>query len=371
MPDPSARILVVDDTPENIDIIRETLKGDYRLRVAKDGPTALNIVARHPPDLILLDIMMPGMDGHEVYRRLQRLPGGDEIPVIFVTALADEHNESLGLGMGAADYIGKPIVPAVLRARVRSQLALLEARRALRAHNERLEWERELIEETVSRMRQDRDFDPRHLRMETLSPDRISGDLVLSSFGPDGGQYVLLADFTGHGLPAALGAPLVVQMFYSLSRRGEALAAILEAINEEMVRRFPTHLFMAAAAVGVDPGRRRVQLYNFGQPPILWWEDGETHRLPSQHPPLGITTLGFPSAGWRSLAPSTRLYLFTDGLYETPDCAGEPFGMARLEALLQALADDEQTPAGVLGTVRGHACRDHILDDMTLVEISL
>jgi putative two-component system response regulator len=121
------KILIVDDTPENIQVLMEILKADYRLVAAINGKKALKLAAVNPPpDLILLDVMMPEMDGHEVCRRLKSDPHTAEIPVIFVTALADEQDEERGLDLGAVDYITKPIKPALLRARVRNHLKLKE-----------------------------------------------------------------------------------------------------------------------------------------------------------------------------------------------------------------------------------------------------
>ncbi|MBY5992595.1 two-component system response regulator [Ferrimonas balearica] len=117
-------ILVVDDTPENIDVLVGILRPHYQLKVALNGPTALKIVQQSPPDLILLDIMMPEMDGLEVCRRLKASPLSSPIPVIFVTALGEVQDEAAGLALGAVDYITKPVNGAVVLARVATHLAL-------------------------------------------------------------------------------------------------------------------------------------------------------------------------------------------------------------------------------------------------------
>jgi putative two-component system response regulator len=125
-------VLVVDDTPENIDILNGVLNQDYRIKVAINGPRALEIArSGAPPDLILLDVMMPGMDGHEVCRQLKSQDSTRNIPVIFVTARNEVEDEELGFELGAVDYITKPISPATVRARVRTQLALYDQNRAL------------------------------------------------------------------------------------------------------------------------------------------------------------------------------------------------------------------------------------------------
>ena len=121
---PRQTILVVDDTETNVDILVDTLESDYDVSVAMDGVSALEIAAAEPPKLILLDIMMPDMDGFEVCRRLKADQATKDIPVVFITAMGEVENETKGFELGAVDYIHKPISPPVVKARVRSILSL-------------------------------------------------------------------------------------------------------------------------------------------------------------------------------------------------------------------------------------------------------
>ena len=133
-------ILIVDDTPDNIMLLSRLLKDRYNTKVANNGSLALQIAQSTPGlDLILLDVMMPGLDGYETCRQLKANPVTADIPVIFLTAKNQVEDEAMGLSLGAVDYIAKPISPPILFARVATQLTLLEARRQLQAHNENLE----------------------------------------------------------------------------------------------------------------------------------------------------------------------------------------------------------------------------------------
>jgi len=132
-------ILIVDDTEMNIDLLIEALGDTYEIMVALDGPTALEHLNDHKPDLILLDIMMPGMDGFEVCQRIRQNPEKANVPIIFVTALNESVDEQRGLDMGAVDYIIKPINPAIVKARVRNHLELKLAREILKDENLELE----------------------------------------------------------------------------------------------------------------------------------------------------------------------------------------------------------------------------------------
>ena len=138
---PKPTLLVVDDTPDNLVLLTEVLRHDYRVKVATDGATALDLLRASHPALVLLDIMMPGMDGYEVCRQIKQDPKTAHIPVIFLTAKAEIDDECRGLDLGAADYLTKPVVPRIVKARVRTQLALRASADFLRDQNAFLEQE--------------------------------------------------------------------------------------------------------------------------------------------------------------------------------------------------------------------------------------
>ncbi|HZV67258.1 MAG TPA: two-component system response regulator [Telluria sp.] len=133
-PAPLPLVLAVDDEASNLQLLRQVLQDQYRLLFAKDGPRALELARQELPDLILLDVMMPGMTGYEVCAALKAQPATEAIPVIFVTALTDTDDELEGFAAGAVDYITKPVSPPIVRARVRTHLSLvsMEALRASR-----------------------------------------------------------------------------------------------------------------------------------------------------------------------------------------------------------------------------------------------
>ncbi|WP_218581301.1 HD domain-containing phosphohydrolase [Pseudomonas sp. L13] len=136
MTEPRPTLLLVDDEPTNLQVLRHTLQEDYRLLFAKDGSKALALAHSEQPDLILLDIMMPEMSGYEVCKTLKQSLATMRIPVIFVTALAEESNEQKGFDLGAVDYISKPFSPGIVKARVRTHLSLVqtETLRSTRLH---------------------------------------------------------------------------------------------------------------------------------------------------------------------------------------------------------------------------------------------
>ncbi len=146
MPDPAtpakSTVLVIDDSPDNLTLMSGLLKGVYKVKVANHGQIGLKVaLSAQPPDLILLDIMMPDMDGYEVCRRLKANPATRDIPVIFLTARSEVEDEEKGLSFGALDYVTKPVSPAILLARVATQLALKASADFLRDKNDYLEQE--------------------------------------------------------------------------------------------------------------------------------------------------------------------------------------------------------------------------------------
>ncbi len=133
-------ILIVDDMPINLQVLSDFLKSDYHIKVATAGAKTIEIaLSPNPPDIILLDIIMPEMDGLEICRRLKDNPETADIPIIFITAKGAAEDEMLGLELGAADYISKPFHPAVVKARIRTQLELKEYRCRLKQMNRELQ----------------------------------------------------------------------------------------------------------------------------------------------------------------------------------------------------------------------------------------
>ncbi|WP_373973893.1 response regulator [Chitinibacter sp. SCUT-21] len=133
-------LLIVDDTPTNLALLNAILKDQYKLRIATHGQLALELAQREPiPDLILLDVMMPDMDGIEVCQRLKANPITADIPIIFLTAKTQESDEVIGFEAGAADYIHKPLMPVIVQTRIRTHLQMQDLKTALKLHNQTLE----------------------------------------------------------------------------------------------------------------------------------------------------------------------------------------------------------------------------------------
>src|ERR1700745_392092 len=205
-------ILIVDATPANIGAISGALRDSYKTKVATDGQKALALAsAEVKPDLILLDVMMPGMDGYEVCSRLKSDPATREIPVIFLTGQTAAEDETRGFEVGAVDYVHKPFSPAVVKARVRSHILLREARAQLASQllavNNELEMARQIqlsiLPHSLPKL-PGLDIAARFIPMTS-----VAGDFYDFIQIDDTHLGMLIADVSGHGLPSALIASML------------------------------------------------------------------------------------------------------------------------------------------------------------------
>lgn len=375
-------LLVVDDTPENITVLRAILYADYVVRPAINGTLALRLAkVEPPPDLILLDIMMPEIDGLEVCRRLKADQKTRDIPVVFVTAKSEVDDELQGLALGAVDYITKPINPAIVLARVKTHLSLKQMRQELTLKNAELEeknhalnHEREMVETIVLKMRSAQQFDARGLRYLVSSVEETNGDILLSAYDAMGRQVVLVGDFTGHGLPAAIGGPLVSYIFYTMVQKRCTLLELITEINQVLHNQLPTGVFMVSCTLEITPERHQVTLLNAAIPDPLLVRAGEiVTRYGSDTFPLGIVPdlkLN-PELVTLAVVPGDRLYVFSDGIIEATSTTGEMFNMERLEALLLQVQSKNLPLATVLETLDDFCATQCHDDDITLVEVQI
>ena len=337
MASPPARLLIVDDDVSILQTLSALLKDDYHVSVAKSATLALKqIQSQQPPNLILMDVMMPQISGIEMCRQLQADPQTRDIPVIFITSLSTAQDESEALEAGAVDFITKPISPANVRLRVGLHIQLQQQRAALAEKNQSLESEREQISQILEKMHSRYTPDTSRLTYVSESVERNSGDIVLALNTPRG-YYCLVGDFTGHGLPAAVGGPALARVFMdSIQRACFSPSQLLQQLNYELFCLLPANVFLCAVFVYLDPLSRTASVWNAGLPPQFILGNGIT-PIESTSPPLGIsieTTPLTPSVQL-SLNREQQLFLYTDGLAEiTPPDSVEMFGEERIKTWL-------------------------------------
>ena len=271
--DEKKTVLLVDDTPANIQVANSILKDTYKIRIATNGAKALELANVTPaPDLILLDVMMPEMDGYEVCTRLKMAADTRDIPVIFLTGQTEIEDETRGFEVGAVDYIHKPFSPAVVQARVRTHLVLRGIReqlaRQLLTIQKELETARQIqlsiLPADVPKM-EGLDIAARYIPMTS-----VAGDFYDFIIVDEKHLGILVADVSGHGMPAALIASMLKIALAAQVPHAADPAQVLLGLNQALCGKFEHH-YITAAYLFVDMQKRSLTYAGAGHPPLLVW----------------------------------------------------------------------------------------------------
>ena len=339
---PQSTILVVDDSPINLQVLVRTLHGSgHRILAAKDGHTALEIARRARPDLILLDVMMPDMDGFEVCRAIKSDVGTQETLVIFLSALGEVSDKVSGLKLGAVDYITKPIQAEEVLARVETHLTRQFLERELRRSRDSLD--RELASAADMQRLLLPPALPRHPSVDFVSYYRTSrhagGDYYdVLPLGPD--RYgIMVADVSGHGAPAAIVMAMIRAVLHTHPAPDDP-PAVLHQMNLHFRYLWGCGIFATAVYGVLDAARGRIRVSCAGhQPPLLAEGSGSVLPLPVDAVvPLLLMELGTVPCTEHALSPGDRLLFYTDGITEREAPDGEMFEEFRLTSLLARIA---------------------------------
>jgi sigma-B regulation protein RsbU (phosphoserine phosphatase) len=369
------RVLIVDDVKANVDVLVQALRDEYKLSVALDGEKALEAVEKSPPDLVLLDIVMPGIDGYEVCRRLRAAEATRELPVMFLSSLEDVKDKARGFEVGGNDYLTKPFEVLEVRARVRSLLKAKAYADAVKAAAEReLRVAREiqmgLLPADVPARTAGTGLDVHAV----LEPARhVGGDLYDVIRLADDRLLVVLGDVSGKGIPAALFMAVTMTLLRSAARQCASPDEILRRVNDELVEQNPRSMFVTMQCMLFEPAKRRVTCASAGHHGAALLSPGAPPRLAfsSSGRVLGIMPDNDVASETLELQPGETLVLFTDGVSEAYDPAQELYGEERLLAHLAARpgSDARDTALGVLEAVREHAAGAKQSDDITVVAV--
>ncbi|MBF0141085.1 MAG: SpoIIE family protein phosphatase [Magnetococcales bacterium] len=243
--------------------------------------------------------------------------------------------------------------------------------RQVRWQRDKLSYERSFIEEIIHRMRASGRFNPYCLRFVLAPVEKTAGDLLLSALRPDGGQHVMLGDFTGHGLTAALGGPLVSDIFYAMTAKGIPMGEIMCEINAKLHKKMPTGMFMAACFLELDPQRRTLQAWNCSMPEMLLYQKNIlVNRVASENMALGI--IGNPSfqAVTLDFQQGCRIIAFTDGAVEVSDPDGDFLDQEAIEGILTQIVTTGQDLSVLTRALEAYRSRHKQADDITIVELS-
>jgi sigma-B regulation protein RsbU (phosphoserine phosphatase) len=378
--DEKKTLLLVDDTPANIQVVNSILTGTYKIRIATNGAKALELANVIPsPDLVLLDVMMPEMDGYEVCTRLKMAAGTRDIPVIFLTGQTEIEDETRGFEVGAVDYIHKPFSPAVVQARVRTHLLLRGIReqlaRQLLAIQKELETARQIqlsiLPAEVPKM-ECLDIAARYVPMSS-----VAGDFYDFIIVDEKHLGILVADVSGHGMPAALIASMLKIALAAQVTHAADPAQLLLGLNEALCGKFQHH-FVTAAYLFVDMLKHTLSYAGAGHPPLLLWgRSSERVRAVLEN---GLFLGKFPQATYSSVELPLRAgdwgLLYTDGIPETTNHSQIEFGAERFKEFLetqQSTSVDHFADRLLeeLSQWRARDSDDDLDDDITFVTIHM
>ena len=345
------------------------------LLVAQNGQEAWELFAAHRPDLVVSDIMMPVKDGLKLAADIKEK--NRAVPVIFTTAFNDIQYLHQAINLGIDGYVLKPIdLEKLMEALAKGAEPVLQARQLaankamLEAYHEAAEEERYLVAELMQRMMRPENLKDPHLHYWLQPTEVVSGDLVATYRARNDRFYLMLADSTGHGLPAALNLLPINHIFYSMAGKGLPISLIVEEMNWAVKEQSPADRYVAALLAAIDPHNRVIEIWNGGIPPaLLISQEGQVvHAFKSVNLPLGILD--------RTFAARTEVYqwqesggqfmVHSDGLAEAENEQGESFGAERLVATLLA-APPAGRLAAVQAAVKEHLGSRHAFDDMTLL----
>lgn len=375
------RILVAEDSAADRLLLAQLVRRlGHEVRSVENGERAVAVFARWRPQLVLLDALMPVMDGFEAARRIKHLAGETLVPIIFLTALNEEQALVQCLEAGGDDFLAKPYSAAILAAKIRTmvrlhrlQATLVAQRDQITAHHQRLLNEQRLAKRVFDRVVHAGCLGARHIRYRQSPFALFSGDLLLADTTPAGDLHVLLGDFTGHGLPAAVGAMPLAEAFYGMTARGHGLSQTVRELNSRLKDILPVEMFCCALVLSFSVRHMAVEIWNGGMPEAyrLSASGALLGTVASRHLPLGIVDAAQfdDSSEVLPLLAGERLLLFSDGVLDCVNAEQQRFGVERLRQVLAA----NHTPATLLDDILLAVERfgGRPADDLSLCDISM
>lgn len=369
-------ILIVDDEPFNIDFLEQELQDlGYQTRSASNGLEALQLLKDQPPDLVLLDIMMPGIDGFEVLTRIKAEIQTRHIPVIIISAMSDMGSVVRGIELGAEDYLPKPFDEVLLRARISSAIEKKQLRDLEQAYLRSMEKELEIGHQIQS------GFLPGELPKNDgwelnafFRPAReVAGDFYDGFELPDGKLVLTLGDVADKGVGAALFMALYRSLLRSslsnlmqLDDPGNKLIRAVAHTNDYVSATHEMALFVTLFISILDPETGRLSYINAGHNPPVLLQNGTHTLIKRTSPALGIFEGQKFSADHLLLSPGDKLIVYSDGLEDVRNANGDLYGSERL---LDSFLQKGVTVEKIIKQIDQFMGEEPQYDDLTLLTV--
>lgn len=370
-------ILIADDSDSDRLILKTLLRRlGHEVLDAANGQEAVALFRTGSPDIVLLDALMPAMDGMEAARQIKQLAGERLVPLIFVTSLSEAEGLAQCLEAGGDGFLSKPYNRLMIKAKINAfnrmrlmHQALSDQRDLMHGRNRQLLEEQHVARRVFDNVAHTGCLNAANIRYHASPLSVFSGDVLFASPRPAGGMLVFAGDFTGHGLPAAIGAMPVAETFYGMANKGFDGADILREINQKLVSILPKDMFCCAVMVEADFALNHLNIWNGGLPD-LWLMRSSTERfiLPSRHLPLGILSADQFKADMETIRsqPSDRLLLMTDGVLECTNDEGELFGEQGVRLAVESAGFEDHPFDALMNEIQRFTGRQKFGDDLTL-----
>ena len=375
-------VMIVDDHATNRELCRFMLGGiTEKVTTFENGEGVVNAMRQMPllPDVILLDVMMPIKDGFVTAKEIRDAFPGRHMPIIFLTVLDDHDSFERCLTVGD-DFIPKPVERSVLIAKVQAHYRIVkihnqvrEQRDELSHFHEQVRYDYAIAESIFSNLMDEMSSQLKNIYgidYKSTPSTVFNGDMIVVANRPHGGVYVMIADATGHGLPAAISAIPATRAFFSMAAKGLSLGEIVRELNDVLVRFLPMGMMLAASVFEVRANGFEVSWWGGGLPDgYLLDKDGTiVRRLVSTHMPLGVLKEHEFEAELLhyKLEPDQRIVCYTDGVVEAENNVGEQFGQDRLE---EALKSGRAIIPTVFEAVNNFSCRN-VGDDLSILSMT-
>lgn len=339
------KALIVDDEPTNRLILKAHLsKSGYDVVLAVNGIEAIEKFKQESPDIIFMDVMMPEMNGYDATKNIKGLCGERFVPIIFLTAITNEVELARCVEAGGDDFLTKPFSCTLLKAKVEALERVRDLHREVRKHHEQILRDEEVAEElfTTVVMAENVELDKLHIMLRPAVT--FSGDILMSARSPSGELYVLLGDFTGHGLVASIGALPVSEIFRTMTKKGFTLGSILKEMNKKLEHLLPGDKFLALGAISISKDVKTANVWNGGIPSIIHLNKDKKiiNYFPAEHLALGILDeIDNEKTIHIDLNDGDALVMYTDGVIEATDPENNMYGEQRFEAHLTNSETDE------------------------------
>lgn len=376
-------VLIADDSDSDRLLLQRIVQNQgHRTIVAKHGLEAIEAFKFTPPDIVLLDALMPVMDGFDTARYIKAHMGTSFIPIIFLTSLNDAESLARCLEAGGDDFLTKPYQSVVLRAKINAftrmmdmHNTLLSQKEQISENNQRLLREQEVAKQTFDKIAHEGMLHASNIQF-SLSPMAVfNGDVLLAGLRPNGHLCLFLGDFTGHGLAAAVGAMPLSETFYSMIAKGFNIKDITAELNKKLKDILPVGVFCCAIAVDMDFYNGTIEVFNAGMPDCCIYRSrtGQVTRIASDHLPLGILPTGnFKAKTHLELMEvNDTFYMWSDGIIEAENEHGEMFGEDSVYQVFEHRVDKASYFNPLLSAVGKFIGGAAFSDDVSLVEVRM